>query len=103
MRLTKILGFKFGLKIQGFINRVENIGVKNYCNQPSDVKEVQKLGKTNNAAINQRNDTFNRDFVSCDCPKSDDSYDFPQMRNLIIMKMLGNPRFSKKKRGKICK
>ena len=54
-----------------------NIGIKNDCNQPSDVKEVKKLGKTNKVAINQRNDTFNRDFVSCDCPKSYDSYDFP--------------------------
>ena len=52
-----------------------NIGIKNDCNQSSDVKEVKKLEKPNNVAINQRNDTFNHGFVSCNCPKNDESYD----------------------------
>ena len=80
-----------------------NIGIKNDCNQSSDVKEVKKLEKPNNVAINQRNDTFNHGFVSCNCPKNDDSYDLSAYEKPNNHENAWKPTVLQEKRGKICK
>ena len=80
-----------------------NIGIKNDCNQSSGVKEVKTLEKTNNMAINHRNDTFNHGFVSCDCPKNDDNYDLSTNEKPNNHENALKSTVLQEKRGKMCK
>ena len=80
-----------------------NIGTKNDFNPSSDVKELKKLEKTNNVAVNPRNDTFNRGFVSCDCTKNDDNYDLSTNEKPNTHEIAWKSTVLQEKRGKMCR